>query len=102
MLAIHVRNNTGPNVIFLFGHFVSFRQQINSMVKKCADLMEAMYSPAPIEPEDDLSSFSRRSDEDMDIIFDSDINNSTSMNDVAPESEVNFLHKNFIKCHTYL
>lgn len=59
------------------------------MVKKCADLMDAMYSPAPIEPEDDLSSFSRRSDDDMDIIFDSDINNSTLMGDVPQESEVN-------------
>jgi len=45
-----------------------FRQQINNMMAKCRDILDAMYSPAPMDSEDDLSSFSSRSD-DLDIQF---------------------------------
>lgn len=38
-------------------------------MKKCADMIGAMYSPAPLDPEDDLSSFESRSDNDGDIEF---------------------------------
>lgn len=59
------------------------------MLKKCADLMEVMYSPAPTEPEDDLSSFSRRSDDDLDAIFESDSSNATVAADDQGDAEVN-------------
>lgn len=46
-----------------------FSQQINNIMQKCADMVDAIYSPAPLDPEDDLSSFASRSDNDEDIEF---------------------------------
>ncbi|KAL0281582.1 UNVERIFIED_CONTAM: hypothetical protein PYX00_002522 [Menopon gallinae] len=52
--------------------------QISNMALKCADVLDIMNSPIPPEPQDDLSSFSRRSDDDVDIVFDDETNTTAS------------------------
>lgn len=53
------------------------------MALKCADVFDIMNSPVPPEPQDDLSSFSRRSDDDLDIVFDDEMNATESSNDYS-------------------
>lgn len=76
-------STSSPNAhpAILWQQFLLSRQQINAIVRKCADLMEALYSPAPPEPEDDLSSFAKRSDEDVDDLVDIEDNNATVTSD---------------------